>query len=169
MRNPAEHLAKFNESVSILVKAYLNNTLAHKSCVACAVGNLIAHHMGTEPTPDKGNKYTGFSNNVFANGMHECWFNGFGTPEEAVMESYQTEMTGYSVEELCLIEYAFENAPAECRQYSLDQYYIKYNSPIGQNEEWMFNGLMAVVDVLASIHGVDLETTEAARKMFVKS
>jgi hypothetical protein len=33
----------------------------------------------------------------------------------------------------------------------------------------MFNGLMAVVDVLADIHSVDLEKKEAAKALFVKA
>lgn len=38
----------FNHSVNVLVKAYLNNTLAHSTCYACAVGNLVADGIGTK-------------------------------------------------------------------------------------------------------------------------
>ncbi len=34
--------------------------------------------------------------------------------------------------------------------------------------DWMFNGLMAVVDVLADIHGINLEAKEEAKKLFIK-
>ena len=33
--------ATFENSVSVLVRAYMNDTLIHGNCFACAVGNLI--------------------------------------------------------------------------------------------------------------------------------
>ena len=39
-------LERFHETVGILVKAYLNDTLEHTNCHACAVGNMIASKMG---------------------------------------------------------------------------------------------------------------------------
>jgi hypothetical protein len=35
----------FSNTIDILVKAYLNDTLQHESCSACAVGNLVSHSM----------------------------------------------------------------------------------------------------------------------------
>src|ERR1044071_10512412 len=102
-------LERFNKTVDILVKAYLNDTLAHKTCTACAVGNIIAHYLGTTPMPDKSNKYTGFSNSMFSNGQSECWFDMCGSNDKMVMEGHQVNLTGYSAEELGRVEYAFEN------------------------------------------------------------
>ena len=144
MRNELE---KFNETISILVKAYLNDTLRHGDCAACAVGNLVSY----------GDKSTESSRII-------KWFNVFGTMRTATYcrqfeapHNYHTEAkevidsTGYTWPELAKIEYAFESAP------------------IGNNDdEWMFNGLMSVVDVLAEIHGIDLETTEKAKLQFVR-
>lgn len=58
----------------------------------------------------------------------------------------QMASTGYSIEQLDGIERAFECS--------------------SQEGDWMFNGLMAVVDVLAEIHGIDLTTKESAIGQF---
>jgi len=58
--------------------------------------------------------------------------------------------------DLAKIEFAFESAPHTCDESD------------ETNAEWMFNGLMAVVDVLAEIHNVNLEVKESAKAMFVK-
>lgn len=142
MRNEIE---KFHHSVNVLVKAYLNNTLEHSNCRACAVGNLIT-----------GNGYdlksTGWKNDAWLSLISER--RGFPIPfafdkKEAERQVYAT---GYTLEELDKIEYAFEKSPHG-----------------GTEESWMFNGLMAVVDVLSQIHGVDLSVKEEAKKLFVKA
>lgn len=147
-------LEKFHDTVGILVKAYLNGELAHRSCTACAVGNLVAAKMGTRPLRDARNHKTGFNNNYYENGVSQTWFSysNYGP-----QKSDQSEMTGYSIAQLTIIEKAFEDTP------SPDTGYLDY-----QNDEWMFNGLMDVVDVLAEIHGVDLEVKQSAKEMFVK-
>ena len=55
--------------------------------------------------------------------------------------------SGYSVDELARIEFAFESVPL--------------------GEDRMFKGLMAVVDVLSDIHGVDLSVKEESKMLFV--
>jgi hypothetical protein len=118
--------ATFDNTVSILLKAYLNDELEHDNCAACAVGkwiNLLARIRRT--------KF-----------LDTDW----------IVAHKHINATGYSVHEIHQIEYAFENAP-----YQGDD-----------TEEWMFNGLMAVVDVLAEIHGIDLTAKEEAKKLFVK-
>ena len=63
----------------------------------------------------------------------------------------EIETTGYTVNEILRIERAFENV-----LYSND------------HDEWNYKGLMAVVDVLADIHEIDLTTREESKKLFVK-
>lgn len=81
----------FNKTIGILVNAYMNNTLAHGSCMACAVGNLI-----------------------FNNGQnHFSWmqtvmnFRGRvkSDKDNAIIE--KMEKTGYSLKQLSDIENAF--------------------------------------------------------------
>jgi hypothetical protein len=43
---PRNMKATFENSVDVLVKAYLNDTLEHGQCHACAVGNLICAETG---------------------------------------------------------------------------------------------------------------------------
>ena len=59
------------------------------------------------------------------------------------------DSSGYTIDQLAKIENAFESAPQG-----------------NTEEEYMFNGLMAVVEVLAKIHGIDLETKEKAKLQF---
>lgn len=135
--------ATFEKTVDILVKAYLNDTLRHNRCNACAVGNLITasgYTFGADPLDHNGE-------------FHWLAFihKNRGIPGYEYVNTnsatQQIESTGYTWEELYAIESVFEAA-------------------IGPDR--MFNGLMAVVDVLANIHGIDLEKKEAAKALFVK-
>lgn len=142
-------MRNFHHTVNILVQAYLNDTLIHGRCYACAVGNIIR-----------------------GNGVHlECWLDDHETfwlryieatirNKESISQQpdyvkrvalTQITCTGYSAKELGLIEHAFE--------VGLDT----------DQEDVIFFSLMAVVNVLAEIHGIDLETTEKAKQLFVKS
>jgi hypothetical protein len=128
----------FEETVSVLVKAYLNDTLVHGDDCCCAVGNLICHSMNLNPKSNWG----------------PHWYNYFKLEwesKEAQNYAYEEiKSTGYSVDEILLIESYFENADGDDEQ------------------SYMFNGLMSVVDVLAEIHGVNLEVKESAKLQFVK-
>lgn len=146
---PSEHLAKFHDTVAILVKAYFDGTLEHANCSACAVGNLIAAACGV---PRLFNEKM-FDGRVRYFDIDESWYAGEGNLR---MTSGATQ-TGYSILELTAIEHAFEGRDNFGADWSFGK------------DERQFKSLMAVVSVLASIHGVDLETTEAARKMFVKA
>lgn len=129
--------ATFDGTVAILVKAYLNDTLIHGKCHACAVGNIIS-----------ANGY------VFGDNEMNAWNwlqyilskKGCITPHDKQKAEEQIEYSGYTWQQLGEIEKAFEAEDPD-----------------------MFNGLMAVVDVLAEIHNVDLTETESAKALFVKA
>jgi hypothetical protein len=161
----------FNHSVNVLVQAYLNNTLQHGNCYACAVGNIIADGLGTKCIVkkdsfkgivwDNGEPYPGQGHFNTPNGWGALFNtdNYNGGPKRQVFDrryindknvNRQISSTGYSWEELARIEYAFE---------SVDK----------RKKDKMFNGLMAVVDVLADIHGIDLQIKEEAKALFVKA
>lgn len=136
----------FDHTISILVKAYLNGTLEHGNYCACAVGNLIADAVGAKIVlKNYENAYSKYR-----------WLHPEYTGEEWFCKSSdgkkQIKETGYSFDEIWSIEKVFEHA----RSWGDDQ------------DEAMFKGLMAVVDVLASIHGVDLSIKEEAKKLFLK-
>jgi hypothetical protein len=148
---------KFEHTVNVLVQAYLNDELAHKICSACAVGNIVAAAIGTKPK--KVDSLTVFDNSQFDNGEYTEWYpiiNG-----STIRPMTQITATGYSIEELKLIEYAFESAPGKPEGDGIFE-------GLTTDPVWMFNGLMAVVDVIAEIHGVDLKAKESAKELFVK-
>lgn len=149
---------KFHRTVSILVKAYLNDTLAHGACTACAVGNLVAENLNL--------KISNSLNWLDSKGQSICtyWDNVFMTPDGLQRinpYSYrgeakkQIDATGYTWQELARIEFAFESAPG-------------FTSKKMDDEVWMFNGLMAVVDVLCEIHGMDDVAKKETKALFVK-
>lgn len=146
--------SKFHETVGILVKAYLNNDLQHSNCSACAVGNIIHHHYGNfdSVSPWDGNDGMGWPNvfcTVALNKQLVFPENCEGNAKE------QIDATGYTWQELALVEKAFEHC-----------YYARGES---DDDETMFSGLMAVVDVLGKIHGIDLTEKEQAKLLFHKA
>ena len=136
----------FEKTVDLLVKAYLNDTLQHGNCTACAVGNIIADACGYKYVKLK-SKITKITRIRWKDNVRPRWFfNGAG-----VVKSDQTIATGYNVDELDKIEMAFESV-----EWDIDE------------DKYMFNGLMSVIDALATIHGIDLKQREEAKLLFVK-
>lgn len=150
----------YQRTVDILVKAYFEDTLEHTNCRACAVGNIVAANMGIvlcrtgnflsdimpknfiphNPESDSG---------VWYGAIHDRRIHEHNMTFAVIK---QVESTGYKAEELAEIEYAFENVPH-----------------IDSEDEWMFNGLMAVIDVLDEIHqNTDKGVTEVSKKRFEK-
>ncbi len=140
--------ATFENSVNVLVKAYLDDTLQHNNCHACAVGNLVAAACGY--------RYEGQSRKLYMGYHQPHWYTAliYGIRNDKEIKS-QVESTGYLLDDLRKIEGAFEGADRP------------ENGPT--KEDIMFAGLMAVVEVLADIHGIDLTTKEKAKELFVKA
>ncbi len=132
---------RFDKTVAILVKAYLNDTLEHGNPCACAVGNMISDGMNIPLACKIGNRKVTWGDESIS----PDWFH-HSLKETAYL---QVESTTYSRREINLIEHAFENAEH------------------GDSDGYL--GLMAVLDVLAKIHGISLYETETARKLFVKA
>lgn len=150
------NIDKFNETVGILVKAYMNDTLRHMDCAACAVGNICGsmkwRFIFCTNTDTNLQVVLGQS---FAEKNEPLGFWSRCDKSKFYKDGLETiEKTGYTVNELARIEYAFEAA--------------EWEEMIEDDEVWMFNGLMAVVDILAEIHGIDLQQKESAKLMFVK-
>lgn len=159
--------AEFDNTVSILVKAWLDGTLLKGHCCACAVGNICATSLGVKVVgivrPDETLPLWQQERQASWAGYDEDsaeWRMVFMTTPDGLQsidaDNYhgqarrEIEATGYSWQELARIEFAFETA-----EY-------------GYDEAAEFAGLMAVVDVLADIHGIDLATAEVAKGLFVK-
>lgn len=143
----------YNRTVDILVQAYFNDTLVHGNYCGCAVGNLVAANMGIEITKDSLGRET--FNGSLEEG--EEWYNAITTYAVYASEKgiQQIKSTGYSFDEITLIERTFEG----------------HNCFFGNEprDEAMFNGLMAVIDVLDQIHGnTDATVTTSTKDRFVK-
>lgn len=150
MLNKMKNQEQFDRTVKILVGAYLNNTLMHRNCHACAVGNLIAANLGIS-----------YSQDLKWIGRQVAWKEVFVTFRYQIAQlkrpwaytgeaKVQIDSTGYTWQQLAKMEYAFERAP------------------MGHSrDEHMFNGLMAVVEALAQIHEMDEQATTAARELFI--
>lgn len=148
----------YNKTVNILVDAYFNDTLVHCNCYGCAVGNLVAANMGL--------KYVGKGKKLRWRGVKSI-YQGFPSKNwidvlqmgEVNIEEYdgvakmQIDATGYTPQELARIEHAFENEGIYQR-----------------NDQTMFNGLMAVIEVLDQIHeNTDQTVTQSSKQKFVKA
>lgn len=146
----------YTRTVDILVQAYLNDTLRHGNCYACAVGNIIAANKGYTYVPATDQKSQKITWNVtggtyYNEAKYGSWFDiihGCGSGEKGVSE---ISSTGYSINEIRKIERAFERAEEG-----------------ESSDEYMFNGLMAVLNVLEEIHEVDATVTTAQKNRFTK-
>lgn len=161
----------FHHTVNVLVQGYLNGTLEHGVCTACAVGNIIADSVGAKINKGEYNwKMNG-------NEIVPVWGQVFqciaparqriNADEYKGWVKKQIDSTGYTWKELADIEYAFElhncGIDAELDPDFQDEEELELI------DKAMFNGLMAVVDVLADIHGIDLSVREEAKLLFVKA
>lgn len=139
----------FDQTVSKLVNWYLKDQLKHDQCAACVVGNLCGRRdTWTYLFMTMRNGYQTRREIRYV----DLYLNHVTRKSDLLDKAYEVcRSTGYKVYELCRIEHAFEVADR------------------GQsNDDWMFNGLMDVVSVLADIHGISLEATQEAKKLFVK-
>lgn len=144
---------RFEKAYNALLKAFMNDTLASGSCVACAVGNIIADAMGGV---------------VYKNGSFHCsidnewWTNVFVTGSDGDQTIYKVkddenirvyrkrmfDLTGYKWHELARIEKTFENNT----KIKNPSYPLFSEHRIMEDQ---FNGLMAVMDVLIKLDKVE--------------
>lgn len=146
----------FSKTVSILVKAYQNDTLIHSSCHACAVGNIIAGNMEIPFSNSRQSRPEWiFPHRPEWQAVHS-FYNGIQTFDNYGFGNWQTglqqiESTGYTPKDTAKIEHAFET--------------VDYTT---SKDERMFAGLMAVVDTLMQIHEATETEAQQAKELFVK-
>lgn len=134
----------FDKTISILVNAYLKGTLYHSEVCACAVGNLIASY----------NDYS-----ILQGGLYKCliWENKDGEQvladwynDDEPWETPQIKCTGYTLQEITKIEYAFES----------------FDWGKDDSDETGYKGLMNVVDALIEIHQGTEHHKKEAKELF---
>lgn len=126
----------YNKTTNILFDAYFQNKLLHGVCHACVVGNLCGGKN------DWARVFSTRTNHILTAGGESIPVGTFTQHfDPSAYVGYVKDMidnTGYELAELMAIERAFERA---------------YK---GENEEdYMFNGLVAVLDTLKKIHKVE--------------
>lgn len=148
----AKNIELYNKTVEILYQAYFDDTLTHGNCQACAVGNMVAANMGI-PVRRFHIGYMGVSWARGCNSWHNVFMTETDTRIQLVrIENYsgdakvQIDSTGYAWHELAAIELAFEKADSG-----------------NSEEDHMFNGLVAVLEVLKQIHEIDDNTDQVER------
>jgi hypothetical protein len=140
---------RFDKAYNALYKAFMNNTLAKGTCTACAVGNIVADAMGGKVS---------IRGHNFVCDVHNTWWSNFFITfdnEQTIFDDYNDipaygrlkELTGYSVEELSKIEFAFETNT----KISFNEYFSSNEEQIMEDQ---FNGLMAVMDVMIKLDDV---------------
>lgn len=126
---------RFRNAFDALTSAYVNGTLQHEDCTACAVGN-IATYSGVNL--DKGGllwySYICDRRESLSYGKH-----GFKNMMQVV------ERTGYKVEEIDRIERTFEGTVKEFLLDSQDR------------DQAQYQGLVKVIELLAELDGLDIE------------
>lgn len=157
-------MRNFDHTIGVLVNSYLKNTLVHHTCAACAVTNIIGHSgwsrffvtiqnsNGTDIIQYKAQESEILVPSILCGARVVPLSEVCGdTLIEREAGFAAIVKSGYTIEELAKIEFAFETAAR------------------GNNEEeHMFNGLIAVVEQLADIHGIDIKLKEEAKALFVK-
>lgn len=160
----------FEKTVSVLTKAYINNTLQHGSCCGCAVGNLVCAANNIVYEKDKVLYWTeAFSTTVnYRTGKPEMK-QRISAERYKNLAKVEIDSTGYSLFQLAAIEKAFETEayhPAHEEDFAIDG---SNNYPADKLEEAMFKGLCAVYDTLCVIHEVEEEDhVMKAEEVFVK-
>ncbi len=136
---------QFDNSIKVLVKAYLEGVLKHTHPCACAVGNLIAACNNYSIINKKyGLQWeTETGRDAYINWMDERGKNYTQIPE--------IKATGYSIPEIVQIEKAFEqidDVPSDTDGYK---------------------GLCAVCDVLFDIHKGSDKQLKLAKDRLIKA
>lgn len=131
----------YKKTVDILFDAYFNDTLEHGNCAKCAVGNIISGNLGVTDEQLIEPHSPVWVINGKETGVSWGDYMGFGDV------SLDAEIiTGYNTKEINMIEAAFECAD------------------MGESkEDFMFNGLVSVLECLKRIHQIEDNTADVLR------
>jgi len=147
---------RFEKAYNALYNAFMNDTLAKGTCVACAVGNIVADAMGAKvysQQDDSSIKFRCSNNNYWWNDLFfttQCGQRIIKISENNKVKQLRKKilnLTGYTWRELAKVENAFEKNTI----ISFDDYNFYTPEQIMEDQ---FNGLMAVMDVLIELDNV---------------
>lgn len=147
----------FKRTIDVLYKAHKDGHLQHVSSCGCAVGNLVCNAL--EPEKFKNIAESDFIDEysfaqLFKRPYKGWWAQihqhryGCAPPRTGAMDFVygreEVRETGYSLEELSAIEFAFETADVMTQDMDMDE--KREIDPTG------VKGLMGVIDRLGEIH-----------------
>jgi hypothetical protein len=157
------------EAIDVFLDAINEGSLAKGSCVACAVGNLVAHGLGGKVTIDNGlasfeHPWSGFLDNSRWSDAFCTYNTGRQKVDRGALRRFTVirniEATDFTAEELMQIEYAFEmNTKIHFMSY--------YRYTPQQIREDQINGLAAVVKVMLSFEDKELATDALVQELFI--
>lgn len=134
----------FHKTITTLNEAYRDGALSHGRCDACAVGNILkTDHWGAIFATDLSDpKVIGCLQSAKKGPYYQ---KRYTSPSQSC-EEYDAALgmkaiisSGYTLDELMRIEFAFETCDKS-----------------GGGKNLQYNGLTAVFEVLADIHQVDI-------------
>lgn len=173
---------RIQKAIDIFLDALNNNTLAKGTCVACAVGNLVADGLKTKILvynyssgkvgfiPSDVNLPNSIWKNLFYTTQYFSeQFQDFElkrTPEELRTQVFRAvSSTDFSIEELAQIEFAFESNT----KIIFNEYHLFSKEQVKKDQ---IKGLEAVVKVMLSfdqqIDKVDEVFTKKAEKLVLE-
>ncbi len=150
---------RFDNAITALISAFFNETLAKGTCSACAVGNMVAFAHNKKTTKNFDVVQLGDYNNTYWFILHPQAFFRKSTEQSDRIYEAVVKPTGYSIKEIFQIEAAFEKNT----KIQWNDYPFREKSEVMQDQ---FNGLMAVVDELCKLDGI--EDASQYKKLFIK-
>jgi hypothetical protein len=169
---------RVQHAIDVFLDSLNNNTLVSGTCVACAVGNLVADAFGIKLTSNRsesnatvievddycpkelgGRRITTWSNFFLTPSAGEQDLNldgeGLDTKSHKAMDTI-CKKTGFTVKELADIEYAFEtNCNSEGNMVYWDD---------AEKQAQYIKGLTAVVKVMMEFDSIEEEVEEVFTK-----
>jgi len=147
---------RFEKAYNALVKGFFEGTLAKETCVACAVGNIIADAQGGVIRKNKSFFDCSTDNSFWARVfMTDGAIQRINIDNKTEQEQI-FNLTGYEYGDLAKVEFAFERNT----QISYDEYCDFSEKEILEDQ---YNGLCAVVDVLLSLDNIEEQPTYKAK------
>ena len=152
---------RIEKAIDIFLDAVNNGTLAKGTCIACAVGNLVAHGMNGTISKRKSivDEYSTFESDVNSS----AWSSAFVTTEgeQTIYKNSlndpwvlrNVEATDFTIQELAQIEFAFEtNTEIPCLDYD--------STTAKKIRADQIKGLEAVINVMMTFDDVKADVKE---------
>lgn len=153
----------YYKTVNTLLDAYNDDKLRHCNCYQCAVGNICRETAQKMKIDTASWKYLFMTSDGKQYGINEL----YDSPKKIENARKLIKETGYTVEELAKVEFAFETSiynSAEGYKYWMGDNTDNENEIYQITKKGQYMGLCAVLDVLKEIHEVDKESSNKSQE-----